>query len=262
MTNRPPHLTQERADRFKDQSVVDAYPLRWPYPGETFEVLAGLMVSLPGIALDAGTGTGDIARPLVVRAGRVDAVDVSAAMLARARTMPGGDHPGLSWIQSRMEDYDTTSRYGLVTAGESLHWMDWEVVLPRFREMLLPGGMLAIVQRSGESGPWQDGLNDLIATWSTVRDYAPFDLVMELEQRALFEVKDRHRTAPIAFRQSVPDYIESFHSSSSLSRNVMSPASAAAFDEHLRALLDPWSKDGVVVLQTSAEMVWGYPLTG
>jgi ubiquinone/menaquinone biosynthesis C-methylase UbiE len=262
MTSRPSHLTQERADRFKDQSVVDAYPLRWPYPGEMFEVLAGLMVCWPGIALDAGTGTGDIARPLVARAGRVDAVDVSAAMLARARTMPGGDHPGLRWIQSRMEDYVTTSRYALVTAGESLHWMDWGVALPRFREMLLPGGMLAIVQRSGETGPWQDGLNELIATWSTVRDYAPFDLVMVLEQRALFEVKGRHRTAPIAFRQSVSDYIESFHSSSSLSRNAMSPESAAAFDEHLRILLEPWSKDGFVVLHTIGDVVWGYPLSG
>src|SRR5688572_812549 len=105
MTKRPPHLTQERADRFKDQSVVDAYPLRWPYPHETFEILAGLMASGTGIVLDAGTGTGDIARPLASRVGRVDAVDVSAAMLARARTRPGGDHPGLEWIESRLEDF-------------------------------------------------------------------------------------------------------------------------------------------------------------
>ncbi len=78
MTSRPPHLTQARADRFKDQSVVDAYPLRWPYPPELFQVLADLMTDPPGIVLDVGTGTGDVARPLNSRVGRVDAVDADA----------------------------------------------------------------------------------------------------------------------------------------------------------------------------------------
>lgn len=35
--------------------------------------------------------------------------------------------------------------YGLVTAGSSLHWMDWEVVLPRIGRLLSPEGCLAIV---------------------------------------------------------------------------------------------------------------------
>jgi len=181
MTSRPPHLTQARADRFKDQSVVDAYPLRWPYPPELFQVLADLMTDPPGIVLDVGTGTGDVARPLNSRVGRVDAVDVSAPMLARARTAPGGDQPGLRWIESRVEDFVTESRYSLVTAGESLHWMDWEMVLPRFRELLVPGGMLAILQRSEAPAPWRDGLAELIAMYSTVRNYEPFDLTTELE---------------------------------------------------------------------------------
>ncbi len=262
MTSRPPHLTQARADRFTDQSVVDAYPLRWPYPPEVFQVLVDLMVDSPGIALDAGTGTGDIARPLVARVGRVDAVDVSEPMLAGARTLPGGDYPGLRWIESRVEDFITESRYSLVTAGESLHWMDWPIVLPRFHELLVPGGMLAIIQRTEEPTPWQDGLAGLIATHSTVRNYEPFDLIAELEQRSLFDVKGRHKTAPVPFRQSVGDYIESFHSRSSFSRQNMPPEAADAFDTGLRELVEPWSDDGVVVLQTIGDMVWGEPLAG
>jgi ubiquinone/menaquinone biosynthesis C-methylase UbiE len=262
MSSRPPHLTQDRADRFRDQSVVDAYPLRWPYPPEVFQVLVDLMADSTGIALDAGTGTGDIARPLVARVGRVDAVDVSARMLAQARALPGGDHPGLQWIESRAEDFATELRYSLVTAGESLHWMDWDIVLPRFRELLVPGGMLAILQRSESPTPWRDGLAGLIATHSTVRNYEPFDLITELEDRSLFEVKGRHETAPVPFRQSVADYIESFHSRSSLSRDNMPRGTADAFDGELRALVEPWCEDGVVVLQTMADMVWGVPLAG
>ncbi|MDQ3656895.1 MAG: class I SAM-dependent methyltransferase [Chloroflexota bacterium] len=262
MTLRPPHLTQARADRFKDQSVVDAYPLRWPYPPETFQVLVDLLVDSPGIALDVGTGTGNIARPLVARVGRVDAVDVSAPMLARARALPGGDRPGLRWIESRVEDFATESRYSLITAGESLHWMDWDIALPRFRELLVPGGMLAILQRSEGPIPWQDGLAGLIATHSTVRNYEPFDLIGELEDRSLFDVKGRHKTTPVPFRQSVADYIESFHSRSSLSRETMPPGAADAFDTGLRAIAEPWSEDGVVVLQTMGDMVWGEPLAG
>jgi len=262
MSSRPPHLTQERADRFRDQSVVDAYSLRWPYPPETFQVLVDLMVESPGIVLDVGTGTGDIARPLVARVGRVDAVDVSEPMLAGAWTLPGGDYPGLRWIESRVEDFITESRYSLVTAGESLHWMDWPVVLLRFRQLLMPGGMLAILQRSESPNPWQDGLNELIATHSTVRNYEPFDLITELEHRCLFDVKGRHKTAPVPFRQSVANYIESFHSRSSLSREKMPPGMADAFDGGLRELVEPWSEDGVVVLQTTADMVWGQPLAG
>lgn len=262
MTSRPPHLTQERADRFKDQSVVEAYPLRWPYPPETFQVLVDLMVKPPGIVLDAGTGIGDIARPLVAHVGRVDAVDVSAPMLAQGRALPGGDHPGLCWIESRAEDVASGSRYSLVTAGESLHWMDWPIVLPRFRELLVPGGMLAIVQRSEGPVPWHDGLAELITTHSTVRNWEPFDLVAELEAQSLFKVRGRHRTTPVPFRQSVADYVESFHSRSSLSRETMPPGTADAFDNGLRELVGPWSEDSTVVLQTMGDLVWGVPLAG
>lgn len=218
MTSRPPHLTQERADRFKDQSVVEAYPLRWPYPPETFQVLVDLMVKPPGIVLDAGTGIGDIARPLVAHVGRVDAVDVSAPMLAQGRALPGGDHPGLCWIESRAEDVASGSRYSLVTAGESLHWMDWPIVLPRFRELLVPGGMLAIVQRSEGPVPWHDGLAELITTHSTVRNWEPFDLVAELEAQSLFKVRGRHRTTPVPSGNRLPTMS---------SRSIPVPASPA-----------------------------------
>ncbi|MBA3276250.1 MAG: hypothetical protein H0T72_10685 [Chloroflexia bacterium] len=58
------------------------------------------------------------------------------------------------------------------------------------------------------------------------------------------------------------EYIESFHSRSSLSRQNMPPGAADAFDNGLRALVEPWSEDGVIVLQTIGDLVWGRPLAG
>ena len=261
MASRPPHLTQDRADRFQDQSVVNAYPHRWPYPPETFDVLSGFMADPSGTVLDAGTGTAALARPLAERGARVDAVDVSTPMLALGRSLPGGDQPGLRWIESRLEDFRPDTQYALVVAGESLHWMDWPVVLPRFHQWLDSGGVLAIVERREQPASWQ-GVGELIARFSTVRNYEPFDLVAELEGRGLFEVRGRRLTEPVPFRQPVDGYIESFHSRSSLSRETMPPGTADEFDRELRALIEPWSEDGVVTLQTMGHLTWGSPLPG
>src|SRR5205085_8811604 len=98
MLPRPAHLTPDNAARFKDQSVVDFYPLRLPYPSVVFDILADLITDEPRAVLDVGAGTGDIARGLVRRVERVDAVDFSPAMIAKGKTLPDGDHPGLRWI--------------------------------------------------------------------------------------------------------------------------------------------------------------------
>jgi SAM-dependent methyltransferase len=267
---RPPQWTPENAGRFKDQTVVDAYHLRLPYPAEVLDELVKLIPNGNLPLLDIGTGTGEIARALAPRVGRVDAVDASAAMLVRGRELPGGDSPGLRWIEARAEDFTSEERYALITAGDSLHWMDWDVVMPHFARLLTPGGYLAIVHRSDlaperqdELAPeWQDELVALIARYSTSRFYETFDLIAELERRGLFEVKGRYTSPPRESRQAVEDYVESFHSRSSLSRENMPTGAPEAFGAELRALIGPWSADGYVRLQTVGEIVWGYPLAG
>ena len=186
MLPRPAHLTADNAARFKDQSVVEVYPLRLPYPPEVFDILAGLITDEPRAVLDVGAGTGDIARGLVRRVERVDAVDFSAAMIAKGRTLPVGDHPHLRWIHGAVETVALDAPYALITAGESMHWMDWEVVFPRFGDALTPGGVVAIVHRAELPAPWQDGLEVLIRQLSTMQNYQPFDLIDVLEKRDLF----------------------------------------------------------------------------
>src|SRR6478735_11388399 len=101
---KPKHLAPEYGAQYQDRSVAAAYPSRPPYPAETFAVLSGLIADASLAVLDVGCGTGDIARRLAPLVERVDAVDVSAAMIAQGRQQPGGDAPNLHWMQATVEE--------------------------------------------------------------------------------------------------------------------------------------------------------------
>jgi trans-aconitate methyltransferase len=114
---------------FADQEIADAYPHRPPYPHDAIQLLVDLVKDTPRAVLDVGCGTRDLARWLAPHVEWVDAVDSSPAMLAKGRQLPGGGHPHLRWQHAAAETAVLAPRYALVTAGESLHWMDWPVVL-------------------------------------------------------------------------------------------------------------------------------------
>lgn len=259
---RPAHLTPENASAFGSQSVVDAYPFRLPYPDEVFTVLDTLIVGQPRTVLDLGSGTGDLARRMAPRVHRVDAVDLSSAMIARGRTLAGGDAPNLTWIQGRAEDAALAPPYALVTAAESLHWMDWEVLLPRLARLLTAGGSLAIVSRDEHAPPWQSSLMDLIRTFFTFRTYEEYDLVELLEGRGLFQLRGRVSVDVQHTEQSVDDYIRSFHSRASLTPEGLGSDGVRAFDSRLREIVSPWERAGMVTLESAPSVIWGRPLEG
>ena len=256
---KPAHLEPEYAAQFGDAAVVMAYPTRPPYPAAVFDLLAGLTVE-PWVALDVGCGTGDIARRLAPRMQRVDAVDIAERMVARARTLPGGDAENLRWQVAPLEDAALAAPYGLAVAGESLHWMQWERALPLLRAALAPGAVLAIVERAEQPAPWSGALLDLIRRYSTNKAFQPYDLVTELERRALFTLSGATTTEPEPFSQSVGDYIESIHSRNGFSRDRMPAEDAAAFDTAVAALLAPHAPAGTLSLRIAAELRWGAPL--
>ncbi len=259
---RPAHLTPENSARFTDASVVERYGFRLPYPRQIFQALAALVVDDPRAVLDVGCGRGEIARPMAQLVDRVDAVDVSAPMIARGKTLPGGDNPRLRWILGRAEDVALQPPYALITAGSSLHWMDWEVVLPRFGRLLTARGMLAIVHRDELPVPWEDALRALMRRYSTLSNYQPFDLIAEISRRGLFEQAGEQSVAPVTFQQSLDEYVASLHSYSSLSLEYMSPADAEAFDAAVRELVQQWSASGHIELQVTGSVVWGRPRSG
>jgi SAM-dependent methyltransferase len=256
---KPTHLAPEFAGQFADPSVVASYHLRPPYPSQVIDLLLSLRVDSRPV-LDAGTGTGEIARALVQYGVGVDAVDSSPAMLARARQLPGGDHPLLTWVLGSAETAPLRPPYSLIIAAASLHWMEWDVVMPRFRDTLAPGGVLAIVEQRQMPQPWDSALGEIISRYSTNRFYQPYDLVGELVARALFRPIGQVLTAPAAFTQPVADYVESFHARNGFSRDRMDPADAAAFDTACKHLVSAFAQDGEITLGIVGTITWGAPV--
>lgn len=256
----PEHSKAEVAESFADRTVAEAYRYRSPYPDGVFEALEKLVVEEPRAVLDIGCGTGELARRMVGFAERVDAVDASAAMIETGKKLPNGDHPRLNWIQGRVEEISLRRPYALVTAGRSLHWMDWDVVLPRFHDALAPRGCLAVVNSETEPSPWDDGLRGLVSRYSTNRGWRPFDIIQALVERGLFEKHGETRTPPVPWTQTVDDYVESSHSRSNLSRERMKPEDAAAFDAEVRRAVAPHARDGALRLKVVGSVVWGRPL--
>ncbi len=85
---KPSFCGSEHASAFQEVSVAGAYRYRPPYPAATFDILSQLAVDRPRHVLDAGCGTGEIARRLVDRVDRVDAVDIAQAMINLGRQLP------------------------------------------------------------------------------------------------------------------------------------------------------------------------------
>jgi ubiquinone/menaquinone biosynthesis C-methylase UbiE len=250
------------ARRFQDQSVVNRYHLRPAYPPETFTILTELIVDEPRVVLDVGCGTGNIARPLASSVERIDAVDLSLPMLERARTLPGGDSAKIRWMHGRTEEVSLDPPYALVTAGESLHWMEWDVVLPRFAQLLMPHGVLAIVHIVDQPVPWHEGYCQIEQRFTNNPSYVPFDWIVELEKYGLFQKLGERETASVAVSQTVEDYIAARHSRSILSLDTMTTEQATRFDMEMRTLLLPFAQDGLLTFSVAGGITWGKPKSG
>ena len=186
MQPKPEDLRTYYAETFKDHQVVDAYRHRHPYPDEVFDILNGLITDEPRIVLDVGAGSGDITRQLVGFVDRVDAVDFSQNMIERGKQLPNGDHPHLHWIYGKVEEVQLAPSYALITAGSSIHWMEWERAFPLFRSILTTHGYLALVYRRTLSMPWDADLRKLRAQFLTRGDHRSSHIAEELETRGLF----------------------------------------------------------------------------
>ncbi|CAM5684266.1 Trans-aconitate 2-methyltransferase [Streptomyces avidinii] len=128
------------------------------FPGEYYEImrkdfrnldaetefLASLLPAA-GTVLDLGCGTGSNLRALRERGHRGTGVDQSAAFLAYARA--AGDE-GLSYVETRAEDYRTDERYDLVySLFMTLNYLDraqLPAVLRSLRDLLAPGGQVVL----------------------------------------------------------------------------------------------------------------------
>ncbi|MEV0646760.1 class I SAM-dependent methyltransferase [Phytomonospora sp. NPDC050363] len=248
---------------FAHEGVAAAYRHRPPYPAGVFDVLAGLVVDESPAVLDIGAGEGALARPLAERVGRVDAVDVSAAMIAVGRERPGGRRENLRWIEGAAETTALSGPYGLVTAGASLHWMAWPALMARLVEVTVPGAYLAIVGHGADEVPWRAAMIEVIVRHSRNPDYDPdFSVIDLVTKSGHFEVAGSAGVGPVGLRQPVESYVEQYHSMSSLARELMPAEEAVAFDRALTEVVMPYAVDGVLEMDVKATVTWGRPMAG
>lgn len=260
MSARPRHLAPEFGAQFRDDSVAAVYRKRPPYPAGLFDRLAELLPSAGSALLDLGCGTGEIAIPMAARAGRVDALDPSRAMLRVARRLAASRAPDVRWIEGTAEERAFPGTYGLVVAASSLHWMDWKVVLAKIAAVLEPRGRLAIVNVAAfGAAPWLAPLRALIAEYSTNRHYRVFDLVAHLRAQRLFTEIGREALPGAPFEQRIDDYVDSFHARNGFSLDRMAPGRAREFDAAVRRLVAPHAVDGLLRTCVRATLVWGRP---
>lgn len=235
--------------------MANAYQHRQPYPPLIFKILK--REARPGPVLEIGAGTGDATLELAWQFDRVDAVEPSAEMLRIAARRTGRN---IRWIHATFEDAELEGPYGLAVAAEAIHWTDWEVAFPKIADALDPRGVLALLERETAPTPWDSELKPLLRQYSTNKHFAPYDLIEELRARKLYRVIGAVSTLRERRLQEVDDYIESFHSRNGFSRERMSKDAAAAFDDAVRAILQPHLKDGLVPLTTFTRAWWGYPM--
>ena len=252
---KPRGLNRHYAEQFGDASVVAAYTTRPPYPAALDPLFVELAGGPSAHLLDLGCGTGELARRLAPQLGAVTAVDQSARMLVRARALPGGDAPNLTWIAGRVEDVVLAGPFSSALSAESVHWFDW-AALGRRLAAWVPSRRLILAERRDAPSPWSDQLAALIGRFSTNRDFESYDVVEELTSRRLLAVEGR-LTERASCAQSIDDYITSLHSRNGLSRDRMTAEAAAAFDDAVRAAVGPYAVDGIVTLSTATRVVWG-----
>jgi SAM-dependent methyltransferase len=241
---------------FRDPDVVQAYRLRPPYPDDTIAKLVELAAA--GAVIDAGCGTGELARRLAPQVERVDAVDVSAPMLAEAQRLAGGVQANLRWLHGAIEDVLLEPPYALAVAGDSVHWFDWTRALPRFADLLGNEGVLAVVQRDWlRDERTRELLRSIYVRHSWNRDFAPLDPVEELERRGFFVRLGDHVSAPAPWRPTLDEIVDCHFSMSGFARSRV--ADAAVFAEEVRAAVASSlpDSDGRYELDVVGTVSWG-----
>ena len=150
--DRPLYAQRDRADSFG--SVAEAYDRFRPrYPDDVVDTIAALAAG--GRVLDVGAGTGLLAEALAARGLDVLAVEPDAEMAQVARAK------GITVEAATAETWDPAGRtFSLATFANSWHWVDAETVLPTLREILTPGGHLALFWHvTTPSGPTKEQID-------------------------------------------------------------------------------------------------------
>lgn len=126
--------------------VAQAYDRARPdYPEPLFDDLVQLSVLPPGAdVLEVGCGTGKATRPLARRGYAITCLEPGPHLAAVARAKLA-DFPAVDVVATSFEAWDAGgTRFGLVFAATSWHWLDPQLRYSKAADLLDPGGSLAV----------------------------------------------------------------------------------------------------------------------
>ena len=252
--------------RFASHRMAANYRFRPDYSSEIYDILSGLLPARPRNLLDAGCGPGKIVRGLVDQIDRADAVDPSEEMLRLARSLPAGGDPKIRWVSARIEEAELGTPYGLIVAAASIHWMELNRVLPRFRESLAPGAFLAVLDGDAPIDPPWEGeatrfMLDFLENIEGERPKWWANAGQRLRQPILdhpaFECVGAVISRPARVVQNIADFLRCEHSRATWSEDHLGEKASAQFDEGLRELLTPFATDGILTFSVQTRVEWG-----
>ena len=130
------YLDRARADSFGAAArVYDAHRPRYPD-----QLIDDLLMQRPQAVLDVGAGTGIVSEQLVAKGVNVLAVEPDPRMADIA------SDKGIPTEIGTFEDWDPAERrFDLVVFGQSFHWVNPDIALPKVHGLLSTGGQLALM---------------------------------------------------------------------------------------------------------------------
>jgi SAM-dependent methyltransferase len=130
------YLDRTRADSFGAAArVYDAHRPRYPE-----ELIDDLLMQSPQAVLDVGAGTGIASEQLLARGVNVLAVEPDPRMADIAR------NKGIRVEIGTFESWDAAERrFDVVVFGQSFHWLNPNIALPKAHRLLTSGGRLALM---------------------------------------------------------------------------------------------------------------------
>lgn len=258
---RPSHLNEQNAASFDDDDVVECYQHRPRYDERTIALLANLAGGESGCILDIGTGTGELSIRLAPLVNETYAIDRSPRMITRALDLAGpfASHGRVHWGVGKFEaaGLRLSGPFDLIFGGESLHWLDWPASFTLFRKLLAPSGFLCAVNRGLLLGPAEAAVQTVVSRFSVNQDYESYSLKDLWADHHGFRLEGELATPPRPYRKTLDEWVDAYHSTSSLARARLGPAGTVRFGRELKQALLPYADDGVVEAQAEDTVFWG-----
>ena len=114
------------------------------YPAAVFDAICAYQpLDAEAHLLEIGLGTGQATQPFLQRDYRVTAVDPGDQLTAFAQQALA-EYPGFAVHTCTFEDFATSDQFDLIYAATSFHWVDPAIGFTKIRNLLRPGGTVAL----------------------------------------------------------------------------------------------------------------------